>query len=135
MSGTAIFAVQTIVYTTLNNDATLGTLASGVYDYVPESTDYPYVTIGDFTENRLDMMGRKGKNITFRVHVWSEYKGNKEAANILGRVDTLLDTVDISVSGYSLVKSSLRREDTQALEDPDGRTRHIVARYRIMVQE
>jgi len=45
------FAVtlQTAVYNALSADATLVSAVTGIYDFVPEGTAFPYVKVGDQT--------------------------------------------------------------------------------------
>lgn len=126
MPTTAIGAVQAAIFTAIS------ALCGGrVYDDAPDGATFPYITLGEFTENRLDTFGRKGKNITATLHIWSQYHGTKEATDTLALMDAALDQVALTVTGWNLIDIS--REFAETFKDPDGETRHLVARYRVMV--
>mgnify|MGYP001576911343 CR=1 FL=1 len=136
MGGTpALGAVQTAVYARLTADATLMALISGVFDFVPDGTAFNYVTIGDATERRFDTLGLRGRDETLTLHIWGRdsatVSGFKPLQAIHSRIDTLLDEYAISVSGWNTL--TLRFENATQLRMPDGYTRQIVLRYRIMV--
>lgn len=130
---TSLKALQTALYGKLHGDATLLALVTGVYDDVPEDTNYPYVVIGEFTEEPLNAMGKHGKEVTATLHVWSQYKGFAEAYDIANRIQVLLDEVALTVTGYTHV--STQYEFGESIREPDGVTRHIPLRYRIWLEE
>ena len=72
-----------------------------------------------------------GSQITVNLHIWSQYKGSKEAKNIMDRVHTLLHDTSLSVTGFNLI--NLRFEFADILRDPDGITRHGVMRFRAVM--
>jgi len=119
------------IYSKLNDDATLSGLITGVYDDVPEGTAYPYVVIGDDTAVNSGSKTIDGNEHTLNIHVWSRYRGKKEAVEIMERIYTLLHNVDISLSGASLI--NIRQEFNTVLVDADGITRHGIIRFRAVV--
>lgn len=130
MSGAPHGPLQDAIYTRLSGDATLvTTLGAAVYDHVPDSAAFPYVTIGDVTEAPNDTMGRTGRDITVTVHIWSQVKGMIQVSNIQNRVDALLDRWAPTVTGWTATQ--MLHEFFETFRDPDGKTRHGVARYRI----
>ena len=125
---TKLYHVQKAVYDLLSASTSL----PGIYDETPDDSTFPYITLGDFTEERFDTMGNYGSEITFNVHIWSQYRGYKEAYEYLAIVDSILDYAELSSSGFSCVYC--RNEFVNTLMDPDGITRHVVSRYRVIVQ-
>lgn len=133
MSGAPHGPLQDAIYTRLSGDATLTTtLGAGVYDHVPDSAAFPYVTIGEFTEAPNDTMGKTGRDVTVMVHVWSQAKGMLQVSNIQNRIDALLDRWSPTVTGWSAV--TMMQEFFESFRDPDGKTRHGVSRYRIHIK-
>lgn len=133
MSGSPSFPLQEAIYTRLSGDATLvTTLGAAVYDDVPDSAAFPYVTIGEITEGPNDTMGRTGRDLTVTVHMWSQYKGMKQVKQIQNRVDALLDRWAVTVSGWSA--THMVQEFFETFRDPDGQTRHGVSRYRVHIK-
>lgn len=126
-----IHLVQTAIYQRLKADPVLAGMVTGVYDYVPEGTAYPYVRIGDhlsIPDNTHDTYGRE---ITTTIHVWTRSRGNAQGQAIAARIGELLDhrPRDLAVSGHRVV--SIRQEFDQVLPDPDPEVRHHILRFRI----
>ena len=132
MSGSPAWPLQQAIYTRLSGDTTLvTTLGAAVYDDVPDSAAFPYVSIGDITEGPNDRMGKTGRDLTVTVHIWSQYEGMKQTKEIQNRVDALLDRWAPTVTGWSAVR--MLQEFFETFRDPDGLTRHGVSRYRIHI--
>ena len=126
------FALQSAIYTALNNDSTLTTTyGAGVYDDVPEGSGFPYVTMGEDASNDYGTKDLDGSTVTLNIHVWSQYRGSKEVKTIMDRIHTLLHDSSLSVSGFNLVNT--RFEFMDILRDPDGITRHGVMRFRAVM--
>ena len=126
------FALQSSIYSALNNDSNLtGTLGATIFDDVPENSAYPYIVLGEDTANEYDTKDVKGSTSSLTIHVWSEYKGSKETKQIMDRVHDLLHDSNLSVSGYNLI--NLRFEFSDIMRDPDGITRHGVMRFRAVL--
>ena len=126
------FALQSTIYSTLNNDNTLtSTLGAGVFDEVTEGTTYPFVAIGEDTVTDFGTKTEDGGQFTINIHVWSQYTGSKETKNIMDRIHDLLHDSNLSVTGFNLV--NLRFEFSDILRDPDVITRHGVMRFRAII--
>ena len=133
MSGSPSWELQQSVFTRLNTDATLvTTLGAAVYDNVPAGAAFPYVALGDVTEVPNDTMGRTGRDFTLTFHTWSQYVGMKQVKEIQNRIDQLLDRWAPTVTGWTAIQ--MLQEFFETFRDPDGVTRHGVARYRIHIQ-
>jgi hypothetical protein len=124
----AAWPLQQAIYARLTGDASLMGAVSGVYDYVPEGAAYPYVAIGEAVEVPNDSHDRPGLTVTFTLHIWSRYRGTKQAIQILGHVDRLLNRTPLAVAGFRDV--SLVVESSQMMRDPDPEIRHVPVRLR-----
>ena len=124
-----LFALQTAIYSALSGDSTLtSTLSCGVYDDTPEESAFPFIVIGEDTTTEYGTADVDGGSTTVTIHVWSQYKGSKEAKNIIDRVHPLLHDSSLSQTGFNLV--NMRYEFSDVLRDPDGVTRHGIIRFR-----
>jgi hypothetical protein len=134
-SDTALNAVQTAIFTKLSADATL-TGKAAIKDHVAEEQALPYVVIGDDDELDWSTFARIGRDVAVTIHIWSSYQGWKEAASILSDVIRLLDypAAPLSITGWPTTAISLYDGSTK-LRDPDGITRHIVARFRVYAEQ
>jgi hypothetical protein len=125
----ALWPLQQAVYAKLTGHAPLMALVSGVYDEVPEQVAHPYVSLGSITENVDDAHNQRGLEASVVLHVWSKYRGFKEAAQILAELDAALDRQPLTVAGYRDV-SVAHTQHTQ-VRDPDPAIRHINVSYRV----
>ncbi|MFE6851827.1 DUF3168 domain-containing protein [Streptomyces sp. NPDC057674] len=128
-------AVQTALYTRLKGDAPLMAMATGVYDYVPETAVYPYIHLGEAIETPDNAHDRFGRQTVHTLHVWDQYKGFKRVLQIGARVQALLDHQPLTIPGLAHIAT--RYEFGQPLTDPEppGDIRHLVLRYRIVTEQ
>jgi len=125
----ALWPLQQAVYAKLTADTALMDLVSGVYDEVPETVDFPYVSLGSITEQVDDAHNQRGLEASVVLHVWSKYRGFKEAALILDALDAALDRQPLTVAGFTDI--SVAHQQHTELRDPDPDIRHINVSYRV----
>ncbi|MFC7846125.1 DUF3168 domain-containing protein [Streptomyces sp. NPDC057382] len=125
----ALWPLQLAVVTKLRAHAPLMALVSGVYDDVPEQAAHPYVSLGSITENVDDAHNQRGLEASVVLHVWSKYRGYKQAADILVELDTALDRRPLTVAGFRDV--SIAHQQHTEVRDPDPDIRHINVSYRV----
>ena len=119
------------VFNALDQSSTLQNLVTDVYDFVPESTAFPYVKIGEQTMVDDGTKDKKGSDFTIEVHTFSRYRGSVEIKNIMSVVYDILHESSLSVSGASLV--NMRFEFSDIIKENDGLTTHGVQRFRVFV--
>ena len=130
------FDLQAAIYSKLNSASLTdyaGSAITGVFDDVPEATDYPYVVIG---EDTMADSSAKDKDIfehTLTIHAWSQYRGRRDIKVIMEQIHNALHNQVISVSGASLI--NIRQEFQTTLLEGDGITRHGIMRFRAVVSD
>ena len=124
-------ALQQTVFDALDDDSTLQSKISDVYDFVPTGTAYPYVVIGEDTLTNNGTKTIDSNEHTIMVHTWSRYRGRKEVKDIMARIYELLNNSSLTVSGASLVNA--KAEFSDIIIDQDGITKHGVQRFRFVV--
>lgn len=133
---TALLDVQSAVYQRLHGDASLLSLATGgVYDAVPQGNPMPYVVIGEKSEVPDNTLTEIGKETTTTIHIWSNAEGDRQALQILERIDTLLDNQSLTVNGWDAWRVENEFSETLRETDQNRTIRHVVARYRITLTE
>lgn len=127
--------VQAAVLQRLKTDSALSALITGVYDYLPEETPFPYVMVGEATDTADNSHDRFGRQTVVTLHVWSQYRGYAQALRIADRVTALLDHQPLTIVGLAHVVT--RFEFSQTLTDPEppGTIRHVVLRYRVVTEQ
>ena len=69
--------LQKSIFNALDGDSTLQSLVTDVYDFVPESTAFPYVKIGEETSIDNGTKTLQGNEHTLVIHTFSRYRGSK----------------------------------------------------------
>lgn len=124
-------------------------LGTPVYDFVPESTAYPYVTI-DYQEaiNSDFLSNRKDERIIY-FSIWSDYRGQKEVMEIMSEMDDLLnqnytivdsvinptiqDWYDYFTSGYGRI-AQIKVLSKRTNREPDGLTYMGQLRLKVLLE-
>lgn len=123
--------IQKAIYDALTGDATLMNLISGVYDFVPQGTAFPYVTIGEDTLSDWGSHTFDGADSTVTLHSWAQGASRKAVKEVMAEIYRILHKGTISVTGFSVVL--IRFEFSEASLDPDGQTYHGIQRFRLLV--
>lgn len=135
-------AVQTAVYNLLVGDTGTGglfasgaALVLGVFDAagVPEAQAMPYITIGYYQSAPFTTMRREGEDIALEIHVWTRVRGFKNGNAILNRINQRIGNTSLNATGYDLSRSVF--VNAMNVPDPASDVEHIIARYRVLVQE
>lgn len=105
----------------------------GLFDNVPDKTQYPRVVLGEGTLVDFDTESDFGAEQTITIHVWSDQPGQKETKQIMGLIYQALHEQEITPVGFNSI--FIRREFSQTLLDGDGATRHGVMRFRSIMDE
>ncbi|CAL9301262.1 MULTISPECIES: DUF3168 domain-containing protein [Streptomyces] len=125
----ALWPLQVAVVQKARAHAPLTALVTGVFDEVPENQPHPYITVGSITENVADAHNQRGLDASVVLHIWSRYRGYKQAAEILSALDAALDRQPLTVVGFKDV--SIAHQQHTELRDPDPEIRHINVSYRV----
>jgi hypothetical protein len=123
-----IWEIQKALYEKLSADATLMGIISGVYDHVPERSEFPYITIGDIAASDNSRLGMQGHVVSANLNVYSRGKGRKEVLAVMDRVK-LLVADGLAADGYLLPQVKLIAEESGLLGD--GVTYKAVLGYRL----
>lgn len=112
-----------------------GTVAA-IYDQVPQvddasdSSDFPYVVIGEWTTTENDTDTDTGFDTTLTIHTWSRQRDYQECQRVMFQVYNALHRyTGLTPTGYGV--SGIHQEFSDLMRDPDGITRHGVQRFRI----
>lgn len=125
--------VQEMLFRALSENEALNQMGVSVFDDVPQGSSFPYITIGEaiFTERGTDT--ETDFEGTATIHTWSRYAGRAETKRIQGVVFDALNRAPLSLE--SLTLDELHFESSTSFLDADGKTRHGVQTFRLIVQE
>jgi hypothetical protein len=105
-------AFQTAIYTELDAQ-----LSVPVYDSVPQSATYPYVTIDYQDSSRANWLSDRKDEKTMYFAVWSDYRGQKEVLSIMSELDTLLHNQRFTLSTGRIAKMQVLSKRTNRESD------------------
>jgi hypothetical protein len=129
---TPLFAIQSAVYAKLNASPLL---AGKVFDFVPEGTDFPYVTVGEAADSPDNRLAERGWASLITVHVWTRAHGYSASLAMAREVFALLDHTPLNVSGFHHVATRYTSAQTLTDPEPPGDIRHVVVSFNIITEE
>ena len=132
MSGPSVIPLQKAIYVALMADATLMNMISGIYDHVPQSSNFPYVVFGNSQSRAWDNREDSGMDLQVVLDIYSRTAGRKEAGDISERLYTLLHHGQLTLDGQSLIL--LRFMNSKVELDDDGLTYRASLQFRALVQ-
>ena len=113
------------IYAALSAAPSLG---AGIYDAVPQNAAYPHIEIAPGRAYDWSAILLRGEETIVEIHIWSRYRGYKEARDLMASIKDRLHEQALSLTGATLV--DIRFEDSELFTDVDGLTRHGIIRFR-----
>jgi len=118
----SIQKVQKAIYTIINSQST-GELANinGVFHYIPQETDFPYVYIGEGNCEDISNFKNQIFSINININVFDKNKSNIKTMTLCDEIRILLIDIDnLSIDNHSVLDSKLTKCEV-SLEN-DGET-------------
>lgn len=123
--------LQRAIVTALKADATCKALVDvRIYDDVPPSAPFPYVSIGPGQSIPNDADCIIGFDVFQQIDVWSREIGYDECKTIAEAVRAALHNIEFSQDGVTF---EIQHQFTNYNPDPDGTTRHGVLSFRAQI--
>jgi hypothetical protein len=104
-----------------------------VYDQVPASAAFPYVSFGPTDELTEDTNCRNGFDISLQIDCWSRAVGFPEVKRVSDAVRAALHDHDFTLTDNALVY--FRHRQTRVFRDQDGLTSHAVLTFEAFVEQ
>lgn len=133
MDGFDHYAVQAALHAALEADAPLMGTVTGVFDFVPPQTAFPYVTLGEMRVTDVSTVECTLRQVEPVLHVYSRSKGRREVSDIMEKLHARLHNGALPIAGYTLV--SLRFAGSDIVQERDGNTYHGRMRFSAVVQK
>ncbi|MFS0591492.1 DUF3168 domain-containing protein [Cytobacillus horneckiae] len=97
---TTLFNAHHLLLSQLVEDEQLSSLVRGVFDYVPEETEFPCVVLSEVVASPQRTKTNKGVQVEFSIEVWNVKTGKSEILNILDCIEALLETKQIAEDAF-----------------------------------
>jgi len=105
-----------------------------VYDDFPENESMPYIVAGEIDGRDWSDKFQPGQEVNATIHVWSDYPGKKEVADIMDEILQALTSNPLSLgSSFRAVCSGL--DMSEIIIDIDGVTRHGILKFKYLIEE
>jgi hypothetical protein len=130
----AMVELQKAVLATLSSAPALQALigVGRIFDHVPPSIAFPYVTFGQTAIYDWSTSTEKGNEHLFTLHAWSKGKGKDEVMAVIAAIGERLDAAPPAPAGFHLI--NLRLEYSEARYDEDLGGYHGLLRYRAITE-
>jgi len=124
------------VVTALRASTALTALATGgIYNNVPQGTDYPYVEVTSPTDRREDTYGRFGAALLVDVKAISQSQGDQEAARIQDQCVRALNFQPLATTTHTTLGITWESSDRFAEIVNGIRTRYHVGTFRVWTEQ
>lgn len=105
-----------------------------IYDDLPKQVDFPYVVMGEMTARDWSDKFEPGQEVYSTIHIWSQYAGRKEAAEMGDGILQALSKSPLDLSpNFRAVLDEL--DMNELIIDIDGITRHGILKLRYLIEE
>lgn len=126
--------IQTAIFKALDGDSKLNKKISGVFDFVQQEQEFPYVSIGADNYGEFGSHTFDGLDGFVIIDSWTQGDaGRKDVKEIQAEVYRILHNANLVINGFCVIK--MRREFVDTILDPDGQTHHGIERYSIILTD
>lgn len=132
MSAFSHLALQRALYEEIAGDSGISALVSGVFDHVPQDTDYPYITLGEMIGRDWSTKTSNGMEFSVILNVYARERGRKAAAEIMELIHDLLHDGTLTVTGNQCVM--IRFQSSDIRQELDGLTYRGAMRFQVLLQ-
>lgn len=129
----AATAFQKAIVSRLNGDTELTQMLTGIYDFVPEKTAFPYVSLSTLQARDVSSRSLGVSEVTMELSIWSVYRGKQECLNIAHVIEELLTKASLVMDDGAIVTFNISSKNHDVLND--GATRRCRLRYQAVIQE
>ncbi len=133
-----ISAVNAAVVTRLKTNALTIAYAAKIFNNVPVGTKMPYLHVTGFMSRPSAMFASRDhepEDVSFEVHVWSDYQGDKEAAELMDLVSQALTGTALAITGYTNLYKCQMEYSNILIDDaePTNLVRHGICRFLLRI--
>lgn len=94
--------LMTGLYTLLTTDTL--TSSYNIYNHVPDNASLPYISLSSPIGVRSSSFSARNiaaEENTIMIHIWSDYKGDKECADMMDNICQAIDGSGVTIASYT----------------------------------
>ena len=115
-------------------DRLTAAMSCKVFDNLPEQAEFPYIVMGEVSGRDWSDKFEPGQEVFSTVHIWSQYPGRKEAAEMQDAILQALTSSPLDLGpGFYTARGAL--DMSEMIMDIDGTTRHGIVRMKYLIEE
>ncbi len=135
-------ALHQAIYNRLNNASVTGLLTTkyspliSIFSSVPQAANsgddsyFPFITIGNNIISPYDVKDSVGGSASVQIDIWDRSRSILDIKEIADAVDARLRRQPLTITGATHITTEL--QDSQDMDDPDGKTMRIMLRYNVL---
>jgi len=133
MTSDVIFQLQKAVYGVLTADSTLTEMVTGIYEYVPQGTGFPYLVVNEITAADWSTKTSSGASCNLTLKAYSRDMQDAVLLGIISRATDVLRGTAITMTGHTLINLTLQNMEVKRLAD--GVTYEAVVKFKALTEE
>lgn len=126
------YALQAAIVPRLKNNSGVAALVGDrVYDEIPANKEAPYINIAGGLMNGDDIECADITEVYFQIHAWAQPpSAGPTVKKIAGAIRDAMKA-PITLNGF--IVEVQEYQQTQWLDDPDGKTKHAMLEWRFII--
>lgn len=109
--------LQKAVYARIMGSSEVMAMVTGVYDHVPQGTEFPYVVLQMVGSSDYSNIAEAITQVRMVLVVYTRERGSKTALSIMAEIKALLHQAIFAVEGYVLHSCYFVDSELQQLSD------------------
>lgn len=135
-------ALHQAIYNRLNDSSVTSLLSTKyaplvpIFSSVPQAANsgddsyFPFITIGNNIITPYDVKDSIGGSASVQIDIWARSRSVLDIKEIADAVDARLRRQPLTITGATHITTEL--QDSQDMDDPDGKTMRIMLRYTVL---
>lgn len=108
------------IYDTLSDYSNITALVTGIYTYVLQETETPYIVINIDRIRPFNAIGINAQEIDFSLNVYSSEAGYSEVFDINEKIFTAMQGKTASLTGFTVVNTRFADSTFERMNDGKG---------------
>ncbi len=133
MSSDVIFQLQKAVYGVLSADSTLTAMVTGIYEYVPQGTGFPYLVVNEITAADWSTKTSNGASCSLTLKAYSRDMQDTALLGIISRATDTLRGATIIMTGHTITNLTFQNIEIKRMAD--GVTYEAAVKFKALTEE
>lgn len=104
-----------------------------VYDYVPETAELPFVTLGNINSEDKSTKSEDIIHMTVQIHIWSNYRGRYEINSLAEKIINALSSIQLDLSEDDFYSNAQGVEFYESYPEEDSGYNGVIS-FELLVQ-